>query len=262
MYRNKRPYNEDPYRTPKFNRELTSTSQDSNIRQYLDSISEERGSYPCKYRYIPSTGQVIMEYATMKTLKEAADTIKQQQKAEEEKKKQEEEQKKQEAFLQKIVQFIQPREKDTKPSPHQHTPPSEPFIHRMDNLVTTDMLLRQKEDIISTLTQVIKENQSTFNPAPSYYKKPNSPTDKYGQELDKKSWIRVITTKLNKLKAKKDWMPVIENLQKCFKHPITIDFDNLNKKEAIEKLAKKFSKFGSPSEGLLLSEADYDSNSN
>ena len=125
MYRNKRTYGEETYRTPKFTRDTTNTTQDSNIRQYLDSISEERGSYPYKYRYIPSTGQVIMEYATMKTLKEAADTIKQQQKAEEEKKKQEEEQKKQEAFLQKIAQFIQPREEQTKPSPLQHTPPPE-----------------------------------------------------------------------------------------------------------------------------------------
>ena len=124
------------------------------------------------------------------------------------------------------------------------------------------MLLRQKEDIITTFTQVIKDNQSNFNPNPPYYNKPDTPSDKYGLELDKKSWIRTITTKLNKLKVKKNWLPAIENLRKCFKHNITLDFDDMNKKEAIKKLVKRFSLYGSPSEGLLLSEEDYDSNSN
>ena len=155
MYRNKKPYsNEENYRTPKFSREA-STNQDFTIRQYLENISEERGTYPHKYRYIPSTGQVIMEYSTMKLLKEAADTIKQQQKAEEEKKKQEEEQKKQEAFLQKIAQFIQPREEPIRPSPNQNTTPTNNYPQKMENIVTVDMLAKQKEEIIATISQVI-----------------------------------------------------------------------------------------------------------
>ena len=268
-YRGKRPHNEDTYRTPKFNREPNLT-QDSGIRQYLDSISEERGTYPYKYRYLPSTGQIMMEYATFKTLKEAADTIRQQQKAEEEKKKLEEEQKRQEAFLQKIAQFIQPKD-DPRPSPTLTTPPAETFIHRNENIVTVDMLTKQKEDIIATLTQAIKENQNKFNPPPhltqSSYQPPHSyqPStnrtldDKAGQELDKKAWIKLITQKLAKLKAKKDWTPAIEGIRKRFKHFVHIDFEDLNKKEAIEKLGKSFSKFGSPSEDLLY-ESDYESN--
>ena len=64
---------------------------------------------------------------------------------------------------------------------------------------------------------------------------------------------------LNPSKLKKDWTSALENLRKCFKHEIDINFDNLGKKEVIERLGKKFSLYGSPSEDLLY-ETDYKSN--
>lgn len=257
MYRNnqKRLYNEETYRTPKFARDTTHNS-DTNIRTYLETISEERGTYPHKYRYIPATGQVLMEYSTMKQLKEAVEVIKQQQKAEEEKKRQEEEQKKQEAFIQKIAQFLQPKEDPPKPSPIpcQVTPPN--YGNRSENLVTVDMLTRQKEEIISTITQTIREQQLNYNP-PSYQR--NEINNKEGHELDKKAWNNWITNKLHRMKARKEWLPTLETIRKKFKINIEVDFEGLNKKDAITKLAKQFAKHGSPSEDLMY-ETDYDSN--
>ena len=263
MYQNKKPYTNDAsYRTPKFSRE-SNTNQDFTI-----------STYPHKYRYIPSTGKVIREYSTMKLLKEASDTIKQQQKAEEEKRKHEEEQEKQEAFLQKIAQFIHPREEQTRPSPNQNTTPTSNFSQKMENIVTIDMLAKQKEDIIATITQVIRENQTSFYPTfhhtpfqhtpslqhtPSTGKYEEKLENKYGGigtgiEMDRKAWTKLITNKLNKLKAKKDWPPAIETLRKRFKHEIELSHEGLNKKDAIGKLEKRFTLYGSPSEDLLYEE--------
>ena len=108
-----------------------------------------------------------MEYSTFKQLKEAAELIKQQQKLEEEKRKQKEEQEKQEAFFQHITQFLQPQDpemKQRKQTPQRQISPNPTQRpSQMENLVTIDMLNRQKEDIISTITQTIRENQTNFH---------------------------------------------------------------------------------------------------
>ena len=133
--KNKKPHYhyKEPYRTPRTPRESPSI-QDSGIKQYVDLISEERGSYPYKYRYIPSTGQVLMEYSTMKTLKETADQMRQQQKLEKEKKKQQEEAEKQEVFLQQITGFLQ--QQNTKK-------PSFPFPNNINSPTTNKTKYRE-----------------------------------------------------------------------------------------------------------------------
>ena len=187
-----------------------------------------------------------MEYSTFKQLKEAAETIKQQQKIEEEKRKQKEEQEKQEAFLQRIAQFLQPKPPEQQQIERYPSPKHTHKNDKPDNLVTIDMLNRQKDDIISTITQTIRENQMSFHPNTEKKTKttPTTPSLSEGIDLDKRAWIKNITIKLKSLKTKKDWISALETLRKRFKHEIEVKFDNLNKKEAIEKLAKKFALYG------------------
>lgn len=85
-------YNEPRYRDTRTNnlrthmdpRELTS----GQLMDIIMEHSEERGRYPLKYRYLRSTGQVLLEYPTFKKLQELQQAEEARIKAEEDKKKQ------------------------------------------------------------------------------------------------------------------------------------------------------------------------------